>query len=171
VNYEAGKINTRLNWRSGRGFWASYWAHKELPRSQSRTDSRLRQICRKNNDMSFYALYRQVFSLDRANRVIRKVWPGIRENVLEITRLWGDSARNFFDIAVDSHFAWRQNAGILTVYRLYVPIIGEGERGIFGKLDDPDWAVQNKPLMEFLGLTGIDTETISALIERVAKVV
>jgi len=141
---------------------AFHWAHGELPRSQSRTDSRLHLICRKHSAPSFYALYREIYNLEGANRVIRTAWPTIREQVLEITRMWGDSARDFFDYAVDSHFAWRQNAGILTVYRLYVPVIGGEERGLINKLDDPGWAKDNSLLADFLGLDNVKQEQVAA---------
>jgi hypothetical protein len=150
---------------------AFHWAHRELPRSQNRTDSRLRLICRKHGAPEFYRLYRDVFHLDNANRVIRSVWPGLREQVLEVTRLWGDPARDFFDFAVDSHFQWRQNADILTVYRLYVPVIGGEERGILGKLDDSVWRRANPEMLKFLGLDEMQVGESVKLIERIEEAV
>ncbi len=147
---------------------AVHWHYGELPRSQNRTDSRLRLLCRKHAAMPFYELYREVFDLSSATKVIRKTWPLVKDQVLEITRLWGNSARDFFLFAVDGDFAWRQNAGILTVYRLYVPIIGGDEKGIIGKLDDPQWAAKNQDLMIFLGLANVSKEKVSALVERLA---
>lgn len=146
---------------------AFHWAHGELPRSQNRTDSRLRQLCRKHSAASFYNLYRDVFDLNGANRIIKATWPSIREQVLDITRLWGDEARDFFCYAVDSHFAWRQNAGILTVYRLYIPVIGGDERGLMGKLDDPNWKNDHKLLAAFLGLNNAEKDKVAGLVERI----
>jgi hypothetical protein len=145
---------------------AIHWAHGELPRSQNRTDSRLRRLCSKHQTMPFYALYRDVFDLSDTQKIIKKTWPVVRESVLEITRLWGDPARDFFVHAVDSHFAWRQNAGILTVYRLYVPIIGRPEQGIFNLLDNAEWAGKNKDLMRFLGLTNANQDVVTILVDR-----
>lgn len=146
-----------------------HWAHDTLPRSQNRTDSRLRQLCRRHGLMPFYDLYREVFALDDAEKAIKVSWPQVRQPVLEITRLWGgDSARDFFLFAVDSDFRWRQNAGILTVYRLYIPIIGGAEQGISSRLDDPQWTLQNYTLLHFLGLAHANTELVAEIIERVA---
>jgi len=146
---------------------AFYWSYAELPRSQNRTDSRLRLICRRHNRLDFYRLYRQVYDLDEASRIIRSDWPVVRDQVLEITRLWGDPARDFFDFAVDSHFQWRQNAGILTVYRLYVPVIGGEERGLLGKLDDPEWRLANPRLVTFLGLGDHQVAQTAALVGHI----
>lgn len=149
---------------------AVHWAHGELPRSQNRTDSRLHLLCRKHNIMAFYSLYRDVFNLSETTKAIKTAWPKVKDQVLDITRLWGgDSARDFFIFAVDGNFAWRQNAGILTVYRLYIPIIGSPEQGILTKLDDPDWASTNKDLMHFLGFTNVDHDTVKILIDRIAE--
>ena len=146
---------------------AFHWSNRELPRSQNRTDSRLRLICRKYGAPEFYSLYRDVFGLDGSTKLIRSVWPAIRNQVLEITQLWGDAARDFFDLAVDSHFQWRQNAGILTVYRLYVPVIGGHEQGMIDKLDDPFWRNDNQKLVDFLGLGQDQTAVIENLLNRI----
>lgn len=147
---------------------AIHWAHGELPRSQNRTDSRLRLLCRRHSLMPFYALYREVFDLEGATQVIRATWPAVKEQTLEITRLWGDSARDFFAFAVDGEFAWRQNAGILTVYRLYVPIIGSPEQGISARVDDTAWRRDNGQLVRFLGLENAGKARVSDLVERIA---
>ena len=160
----------RTRWAMNEAILGFHWSHGELPRSQNRTDSRLRLLCRRQGAQSFYALYREVFGLADAARVIRVNWPAAKERVLELTRLWGDSARDFFVHAVDSGFEWRQNAGILTVYRLYIPIIGAPDRGLSGKLDDAAWAVENKDLMAFLGLVDVKCDAVSALVDRLAAV-
>ena len=87
--------------------------------------------------------------------------------VLEITRLWGDSAREFFIHAVDSEFKWGEDAGILTVYRLYIPTIGGVDQSLQHYLDDPDWTARNKDLVEFLGLADIEKESVSQFILRI----
>ncbi len=148
---------------------AVHWAHGTLPRSQNRTDSRLRQLCRRYDLMPFYGLYREVFALQDAVKAIKVSWPQVKQPVLEITRLWGgDSARDFFVFAVDSDFRWRQNAGILTVYRLYIPMIGGPEHGISTRLDDPEWAGQNQAMLQFLGLAQASPETVGGFIEKIA---
>jgi predicted nucleotidyltransferase len=148
---------------------AVHWAHGTLPRSQNRTDSRLRQLCRKYDLMPFYGLYREVFALEEAAKAIKVSWPQVKPSVLEITRLWGgDSARDFFIFAVDSDFRWRQNAGILTVYRLYIPIIGGPEHGISARLDDPEWAGQNQAMLHFLGLAQSSPEVVADLIAKIS---
>jgi predicted nucleotidyltransferase len=150
---------------------AVHWAHRELPRSQNRTDSRLRLLCRKYDLLPFYMLYRDVFNLSDTAEVIKTAWPKVKDQVLEITRLWGgDSARDFFIKAVDSNFAWRQNAGILTVYRLYIPILGSPEQGITAKLDDSQWAGKNKDMMRFLGFSNASQHTVETLIDRIAHI-
>jgi len=87
------------------------------------------------------------------------------KHALDITRSWGDSTRDFFIHAVDSEFKWRQNAGILTVWRLHVPIMGK----IMENLDDPSWAKQNGELMQFLGLSCLEKNIVSDYIEEVQK--
>lgn len=157
----------RARWAMNDLILAFHWAHAELPRSQNRTDSRLRQICRRYDAPEFYVLYRNVFDLDGANRMIRSDWPAVREQVLAITRLWGKEAGDFFDFAVDSHFQWRQNAGILTVYRLYVPMIGGEEHGLIGKLDDLQWREANPKLVSFLGVGDVRTAGVEDLLGRI----
>ncbi len=162
----AALVRTRLAMNDA--ILALHWHFGELPRSQNRTESRLRLLCRKHSAMPFYELYREVFALSETGSVIKKTWPVVKEDVLAITRLWGDSARDFFLYAVDGSFAWRQNAGILSVYRLYVPIIGAPEQGLFARLDDPQWAAGSRDLLRFLGLAKAEKETVSALVEQVA---
>jgi predicted nucleotidyltransferase len=156
----------RTRYAMNEAILAQHWTLGELPRSQNRTDSRLRRLCSKHSTLPFYDLYREVFALSETRQVIKNSWPLVREQVLEIARLWGDSARDFFIYAVDSNFGWRQNAGILTVYRLYVPIIGDEGARLFEKLDDPQWAKQNRDLLAFLGLTFANKAAVSALVER-----
>jgi hypothetical protein len=119
--------------------------------------------------MPFYVLYREVFTLDGSNRVIQRIWPVVREQVLDLSRLWGEGARDFFDLAVDSHFAWRQNAGILTVYRLYIPIVGGEEQGLMGKLDDAAWVRDNALLVSFLGFDMVEKDRVAGLLERLEQ--
>jgi len=160
---------TRARLAMNEAIQAVHWAHGELPRSQNRTDYRLHMLCRKHDILPFYTLYRDVFSLSDTTRAIKTAWPKVKEQVLEITRLWGgDSARDFFIHAVDSNFTWRNNAGILTVYRLYIPILGSPEQGITEKLDDPHWVGKSKDLMDFLGFTNTDQNAVRILIDRIA---
>jgi len=148
---------------------AFHWAFGELPRSQNRTDSRFQALCQKHSIMPPYILYRDVFALSNTTDVIENIWPNIRSSVLEITRLWGDSAREFFIHAVDSEFKWGEDAGILTVYRLYIPTIGGENQSLQQYLDDPNWTEQNKDLVEFLGLADIEKESVSELISRIEE--
>jgi hypothetical protein len=146
---------------------AVYWAYGELPRSQNRTDSRLRALCQKHSIMPVYTLYRDVFALSDTAYVIENIWPKVRNRVLEITRLWGDSAHEFFVHAVDSEFKWGENSGILTVYRLYIPTIGGASRSLQQYLDDTNWIEQNKDLVDFLGLADIKHEIVSEFIDQI----
>jgi len=148
---------------------AFHWKFGELPRSQNRTDSRFLALCQKHSFMPLYILYRDVFALANTTDVIENIWPKIKSRVLEITRLWGDSAREFFIHAVDSEFKWGEDAGILTVYRLYIPTIGGVNQSLQQYLDDPNWTKQNKDLVEFLGLADIENENVSVLIFRIGE--
>ncbi|MCB0016080.1 MAG: hypothetical protein KDE34_29390, partial [Anaerolineales bacterium] len=56
---------------------------------------------------------------------------------------------------------WGEDAGILTVYRLYVPIIGGEDRAIQSKLDDSEWQTTNHNLLQFLGLAEIRARRVS----------
>ena len=156
-----------VRWATNDAIQAAYWAHGELPRSQNRTDSRLHALCRRHAILPFYALYRELYGLDGMTKAIKTAWPKARDEALEITRLWGgDSARDFFIQAVDADFTWRQNAGILTVYRLYIPHLGGKEQGIIDKLDDPTWTAAHQDLLRFLGLADADPNTVATLIDR-----
>jgi len=146
---------------------AFHWANGELPRSQNRTDSRLLALCQRYSIMPVYTLYHDVFALSDATNVIENIWPKVRNSVLEITRLWGDSAHEFFVHAVDSGFQWGENSGILTVYRLYIPTIGGTSHSLQQHLDNQNWTEQNKDLVEFLGLADIKNETVSQFISRI----
>ncbi len=146
---------------------AFHWAYKELPRSQSRTDSRLFKLCQKHSIMPLYELYQDVFSLANTSYVIETLWPSVKPRVLEITRLWGDSAREFFIHAVDSNFSWGEDAGILTVYRLYVPIIGGENQALQNHLDDQAWAKENTDLLAFLGLADTKSENVASFMRRI----
>lgn len=145
---------------------ALHWSCGELPRSQNRTDSRLRRLCARRGTPEFYRLYREVFGLAGTAKAIRHAWPRVRDTVFEIAGLWGDSARDFFRLAVDGRFEWGHDAGILTVYRLYIPVIG-GDRGIFGRLDDPEWSAKNGRLLEFLGLDDANSQDVFSWAKRI----
>jgi hypothetical protein len=117
---------------------ALHWSLGELPRSHNRVDSRLRDLTTRHGRPEFYALYREVFELNTADEVIRRDWPVVKERVLEITSAW--RARAFFETAVDGSFSWGENGGIISIYRLFVPIIGRSDAGFFDSLDEPGWA-------------------------------
>ena len=59
---------------------AHHWAYGKLPRSQSRTDSRLRTLCQKHSIMPLYILYRDVFALSNTSYVIENIWPKIKSS-------------------------------------------------------------------------------------------
>ncbi|MCA9836997.1 MAG: hypothetical protein KC422_08780 [Trueperaceae bacterium] len=145
----------------------AYWSFEELPRSQSRTDSRLLSLCQRHDVMPLYELYQDVFALANVRQAIDESWPQVKTEVLELTRRWGDSAREFFIHAVDSDFEWGEDAGILTVYRLYIPIIGEADQALQSRLDDEAWASENKALMNFLGFVPISREQLAQLVSRI----
>ena len=161
---------TRTRYAMNEAILALHWHYHELPRSQNRTDSRLKALCEKYDNPVFYQLYRDVFSLDQTENVIQNVLPDVQDDVLKVTRLWGDSAHDFFKYAVDSNFEWGQNGGILTVYRLYVPIIG-GDQSLLTKMDDPQWAKENQGILTFLGLKDVESETVEDLITQLINTV
>jgi hypothetical protein len=141
-----------------------YWSCGELPRSQNRTDSRLRDLADRHGLHDFYRLYRDVYRLDGTQPVITEDWPVVRDRVLGIAASWLAGAGDFFEQAVDSTFSWGEDGGILGAYRLYIPTIGDDD-GLFATLDDADWIAGNAELVRFLGLN--DPHDLSTLIERV----
>jgi len=156
----------RMRYAMNEAILALHWRHGELPRSQNRTDSRLLQLCKNHDEMSFYTLYRDMFALDDSDTVIKTVWPKIKGEILDITRSWISGAYDFFKYAVDSNFEWGQNAGILTVYRLYIPNIGSDDEKLLGKIDNEEWVKQNTEILEFLGLNQITKEAILSLLQK-----
>lgn len=144
---------------------ALHWSLGELPRSHNRVDSRLRDLTTRHGLPEFYALYRDVFELDTADEVIKRDWPVVKERVLEIASAW--RARAFFETAVDGTFSWGENGGIISIHRLFIPIMGRPDGGIFGSLDEPDWASANPGLLQFLGLASASAKTVSRLAERI----
>jgi len=159
----AALVKTR--WAMNDAILALHWIHGELPRSQNRTDSRLRLLCKKYSNMPFYSLYRRILALSEATHAIKHLWPVVRNRTLDITKSWGETTRGFFIHAIDSEFKWRQNAGILTVWRLHVPLMGK----TMENLDDPSWTKQNGELMQFLGLSCLETNIVSGYIEDLQK--
>lgn len=144
---------------------ALHWSLGELPRSHNRVDSRLRDLTSRHGRPEFYALYCDVFELETADAVIARDWPVVKSRVLEIAALW--RAREFFHTAVDGTFSWGENGGILSVYRLFIPVIGRPDAGIFNALDEPGWAAANPELLRFLGLASANEEMVSRLAGRV----
>ena len=144
---------------------ALHWSLGELPRSHDRVDSRLRDLTTRHGWPEFYALYREVFELDTTDEVVRTVWPAVKSHVLQIAAGWRASA--FFETAVDGTFSWGENGGIISVYRLFIPIVGRPDTGIFDSLDEPGWAAANAGLLQFLGLATASAQTVSRLAERI----
>ena len=144
---------------------ALHWSLGELPRSHNRVDSRLRDLTTRHGRPEIYALYREVFELDTADQAIRQAWPVVKERVLEIASAW--RARAFFETAVDGTFSWGENGGIISVYRLFIPIIGGADGSIFNSLDDPLWAEAHPELLQFLGLRSAGAHNVSRLVERI----
>ena len=146
-----------------------HWALGELPRSQNRVDSRLEEFTERHDLQPFYKLFRDIFELDSTETAIRDDWPLCRDHVLSLTELWeGEASRAFFTEAVDSNFVWGEDGGIISVYRMYVPIIGAPTSGIMQSLDDPDWSRANTSLLRFLGLANADDTTVRALVSRLS---
>jgi PAS domain-containing protein len=140
-----------------------HWSLGELPRSHNRVDSRLRDLTTRHGRAEFYALYRDVFELETADEVIRRDWPIVKERILKIAANW--RARAFFETAVDGTFSWGENGGIISVHRLFVPLIGRAE--IFDSLDHPAWAAAHRSLLQFLGLATAGPQTVSQLVGRI----
>ena len=143
---------------------ALHWSLGELPRSHNRVDSRLRELTTRHGQTDFYALYRDVFELDAVDDVIKRDWPVVKERVLEIASAW--RARAFFETAVDGTFSWGENGGIMSIHRLFIPIIARSGAGFFDSLDDPSWAADNQPLLRFLGLASARANIVTHLAER-----
>jgi hypothetical protein len=140
-----------------------YWKNGELPRSQNRTESRLKERSLRYGDKAIHPLFMSVFELEDGERIVKELYPKVKEKILGFTKNWGDSATEFFVHAVDSDFSWGENLGILYVYRLYVPIIGE-----FHKFaDDEAWQRENREVLEFLGLDAISERKIVEYRDRI----
>lgn len=146
---------------------ALHWSLGELPRSHNRVDSRLRDLTTRHHRPEFYALYRDVFELDTADAVIARDWPLVKEQVMEIAAAW--RARSFFETAVDGTFSWGENGGIISIHRLFIPLIGRSKVGFFESLDEPDWTQQNPALLRFLGLASAEAESVSQLAGRIEQ--
>lgn len=146
---------------------ALHWALGELPRSHNRVDSRLRDLTARHHRPEFYTLYRDVFELDTADTVIARDWPLVKEQVMQIASGW--RAREFFETAVDGTFAWGENGGIISIHRLFIPLIGRSTPGFFESLDQPPWAAANPALLRFLGLTSADEQSVTRLAERIGQ--
>jgi PAS domain-containing protein len=144
---------------------ALHWSLGELPRSHNRVDARLRDLTTRHGLPEFYALYRDAFELDTADEAIRRDWPVVKERVLQVAAAW--RARAFFETAVDGTFSWGENGGIISIYRLFIPIVGRPDAGIFDSLDEPGWAAANPELLRFLGLASADVKTVSQLAGRI----
>ena len=144
---------------------ALHWSLGELPRSHNRVDSRLRDLTTRHGLPEFYALYREVFELDTADEVVGHDWPVVKDRVLQIAAGWRAGA--FFETAVDGTFSWGENGGIISVYRLFIPIVGRPDAGIFDSLDEPGWAGANLGLLRFLGLASANAKMVSRLAERI----
>lgn len=142
-----------------------YWGLGELPRSQNRAESLLRDLTSRHAIPEFYQLYGDVFDLGSAAEAIANDWPQVKQRVLELAELW--NAAEFFEKAVDSTFSWGEDAGIICVYRLYIPVLGKPDAGIFSSIDDSSWRADNAPLLRFLGLAHATPETVQELIDRV----
>lgn len=144
---------------------ALHWSLGELPRSHNRVDSRLRDLTARHGRLDFYALYREVFELETAELVIRRDWPLVRDRVQQIAANW--KAKEFFETAVDGSFAWGENGGIISIHRLFIPMIGGPE--FLDAVDRPEWAAENGELLRFLGLTAASEKKVGEWIERVAR--
>lgn len=111
-------------------------------------------------------LYRDPFALADTQAVIGDVWPAVRHQVRAITCLWGDSARDFCNHAVDTQFQWGEDANSLTVYRPYVPIIGGPDWPIQNNLDDAKWQTTHRNLLQSLGVAKVTRDEVSKLLNR-----
>lgn len=143
---------------------ALYWVLGELPRSHNRVESRLRDLTARHGQPELHALFRDVYELASTEESIKDDWPVVRERVHELASLW--RARAFFETAVDGSFSWGENDSIISVHRLFVPILG-GDAGIFDLLDSAVWVAANPALVRFLGLAAATTESVSQLADRV----
>lgn len=146
---------------------ALHWSLGELPRSHNRVDSRLRDLTTRHQRPEFYALYRDVFELDTADAVIARDWPIVREEVMQIASAW--RARAFFETAVDGTFSWGENGGIISIHRLFIPLIGRSQAGFFEALDQPGWVTGNTHLARFLGLVSPNGSSVSQLANRIEQ--
>lgn len=144
---------------------ALHWSLGELPRSHNRVDSRLRDLTTRHGLPQFYALYRDVFELDTTEEVIANDWPVVKDTVLRIASDW--QARLFFETAVDGTFSWGENGGIISIHRLFIPMIGRSGTGLLCRLDEYEWSMANRHLLRFLGMASIDAQAASRLIARV----
>ena len=150
---------------------ALHWSIGELPRSQNRVDSRLRDLTARHGLSDFYALFRDVFDLENTDEVVARDWPVVKEQILELASPW--NAREFFEIAVDGTFSWGENHSILAAYRLYMPLMGplmgHPEVGIYESIDDPDWTNANPGILRFLGLENTNAEIVSEFSARIRR--
>jgi hypothetical protein len=149
---------------------AFYWLHGILPRSQNRTDSRLRTHCRRLNRMDFYELFVDVYDLHMPAGRARRLLAECRGEVDDIVSGFGPKAPDFFRYAVDGEFRWGETKGILAVHRLYVPWALRRFKQQEGIFDDAGWRAGHAALAEFVGLDRPDPALTGDLIERTHKI-
>jgi len=146
---------------------AFYWLHGILPRSQNRTESLLRENCRRLGELEFYRLFCDVYDFNLTAPQARRLLAACRTEVNDIVSGFGAAAADFFYHAVDGEFRWGQTKGILTVYRLYVPLCLRRFKHQEGVFDDPDWRRAHRDLCAFLGLNRPDRAHTADLLSRV----
>ena len=148
---------------------AFYWQHGILPRSQNRTEYLLRLNCRRLGRTDFYDVFMRLYGLDIDGPEIRRRWAACREDVLGIYASWGPDLPPFFQHAVDGDFAWGQPRSILTVHRLFVPLVMDYFLHQGTAFDSAEWQDQHPALLAFLSFDTIQPNQVKRLFREVER--
>ena len=150
---------------------ANYWKYHILPRSQNRTVYLLKKNSEKIGSYDLYNAFVEIFNFKgRSMADMKERFFEAKEEIYNVTKAWGEGARNFLDKAVDGQLEWGYPKSILYVHKWCVHILhlkDMEERAIY---DQKDFLENNTKLYRFLDFDLVTKEKAKGYYDKLLTI-
>jgi len=143
---------------------ATYWFHRMLPRSQSRTEYLLKRNISTFGQKDLYNAFIAIYKLDQPHGVMKANFLNAKNEFYTLANEWGSETPRFLQTAVDGNLEWGVDKSIMYVYKYCAHRMQCSDDASNAVYDSKDYKGQFGQLYRFLDLERISEQEVAGMI-------
>ncbi|KRF10056.1 hypothetical protein ASG89_00460 [Paenibacillus sp. Soil766] len=150
---------------------ATYWQHRQLPRSQNRTEYFLRKYIGLFGHDHLYQAFIRTYGLDQPISHMKLLFNEAKRDIHSLADFhWGSNTSQFLQEAVDGNLAWGYEKSILYVNKFCVHVMQclgpDAEENVYDREAN---AQRYGRLYRFLNMDQVDQEQVQEMVRLFEK--